>query len=288
MAGLRVEPNKLIPSELTDAPDAPAGVATVPLLKFRLVIAYDGTNYAGWQVQQTGLGVQQRVEEALQKIFRQPGRVHGSSRTDTGVHALGMVAHVELPRAEFRMTVQKLALALNANLPPDIRVLSAAHARAGFHARFDATGKQYRYLIWNHPALNPLLRAQAWHVPLPLDLAAMRRAAAMFVGRHDFKSFAVNRSYEMKSTVRTITRCGVRRSGAALTVIIEGDGFLYKMCRGITGTLVQVGQGKFAPEEVASMLEAKDRRLAGMTAPALGLVLWKVYYKKKRAATNDE
>ena len=262
-------------------PDTNKPDPSAPLLKFRLVIAYDGTNYAGWQVQQTGLGVQQRVEEALQKIFRQPSRVHGSSRTDTGVHALGMVAHVEIPKAEFRMTVQKLALALNANLPPDIRVLSAARARAGFHARFDATGKQYRYLIWNHPALNPLLRAQAWHVPLPLDLAAMRRAAAMFVGRHDFKSFAVNRSYEMKSTVRTVTRCTVRRSGAALTVIIEGDGFLYKMCRGITGTLVQVGQGKFAPEEVASMLAAKDRRLAGMTAPALGLVLWKVFYGKK-------
>jgi tRNA pseudouridine38-40 synthase len=235
---------------------------TAPVIKFRLIIAYDGTNYEGWQVQKTGLGVQQRVEEALQKLFPGAGRVHGSSRTDTGVHALGMVAHVEIPKAEFRMEVRKLALALNAFLPLDIRVLSATRARPDFHARFNAAGKQYRYVIWNHPAMNPLLRTQAWHVPQPLDVAA-------------------NRGYEMESTVRTITRCELRRSGRTFTVIIEGDGFLYKMCRGIVGTLVQVGQGKFAPEDVKSMLAARDRRLAGMTAPALGLVLWKVFYKKR-------
>jgi tRNA pseudouridine38-40 synthase len=255
---------------------------TAPALKFRLVIAYDGTNYEGWQVQKTGLGVQQRVEEALLKLFPGAGRVQGSSRTDTGVHAIGMVAHVEIPAAKFRMPVRKLALALNAFLPQDIRVLSAARARAGFHARFDARGKQYRYTIWNFPVMNPLLRTQAWHVPLPLDIAAMRRAARVFVGKHDFKSFAANRGYEMESTIRTVTRCELRCSGRTLTVIIEGDGFLYKMCRGIVGTLVQVGQGKFAPEDVKSMLAARDRRLAGMTAPAQGLVLWKVFYKKGR------
>jgi tRNA pseudouridine38-40 synthase len=246
-------------------------------------VAYDGTNYAGWQVQKTGLGVQQRLEEALAKLFPGAGRVHGSSRTDTGVHALGMVAHVEVPRREFKMPVAKLALALNANLPPDIRVISARKARATFHARFDARGKQYRYLVWNHPALNPLLRAQAWHVPLPLDLPAMRRAAQMLVGRHDFKSFAANRNYEMETTVRTIRRCEVRRNGCALTFLIEGDGFLYKMCRGIVGTLIQVGRGRFAAEDVQAMLDAKDRRVAGMTAPAQGLVLWKVFYGKKGA-----
>ncbi len=256
--------------------------AAPPSLKFRFVIAYDGTSYQGWQVQKTGLGVQQRVEEALQKLFPNAGRVHGSSRTDTGVHALGMVAHVEIPKAEFRMEVRKLALALNALLPLDIRILSAKRARPDFHARFHAAGKQYRYAIWNHPAMNPLLRAQAWHVPQPLDMAAMRRAARVFVGKHDFKSFAANRGYEMETTVRTVTRCELRRSGRTFTVIIEGDGFLYKMCRGIVGTLVQVGQGKFTPEDVQTMLAARDRRLAGMTAPALGLVLWKVFYKKAK------
>jgi tRNA pseudouridine38-40 synthase len=252
------------------------------LLKFRLVIAYDGTNYEGWQVQKTGLGVQQRLEEALRKLFPSAGRVHGSSRTDTGVHALGMVAHVEIPQCEFKMTSRKLALALNAFLPKDIRVLSATRARADFHARFDAKGKQYRYFIWNHTAMNPLLRSQAWHVPLPLDLAAMKRAAKIFIGRHDFKSFAATRAYEMESTVRTMTRCDLRRSGRLFTFVIEGDGFLYKMCRGIVGTIVQVGQGKFTPGDVKAMLAAKDRRSAGVSAPAQGLVLWKVFYDGKR------
>src|SRR5580704_16072629 len=129
-------------------------------LKFKLTIAYDGTNYAGWQVQKSGVGVQQRVEEALRRLFRGVKRIHSSSRTDTGVHALGMVAHVEIPRAEFRMPAAKLALALNAHLPDDVRVLSAARCRADFHARFDASGKQYRYFVWNHIAMNPLLRHQ--------------------------------------------------------------------------------------------------------------------------------
>lgn len=247
-------------------------------LRFKLVIAYDGTNYEGWQVQKTGLGVQQCVEEALRKLFPGAGRVHGSSRTDTGVHALGMAAHIEIPKDEFRMPIQKLALAINSGLPDDIRVLAANRARETFHARFDAKGKQYRYFVWNHTAMNPLLRRQAWHVPWLLDVAAMRRAATMFVGRHDFKSFAVNRNYEMESTVRKVSRCEFRRGGRLLTFIIEGDGFLYKMCRGIVGTIVQVGQGKFTADDVKQMLAAKDRRLAGMTAPARGLVLWKVYY----------
>ena len=246
--------------------------------KFKLIIAYDGTNYAGWQVQKIGLGVQQRVEEALAKIFPSVTRIHSSSRTDTGVHALGMVAHVEIPKLEFKMSVEKMALAINAHLPPDIRVMQASQCPKKFHARFDAKGKQYRYFVWNHFAMNPLLRQQAWHVGLKLDLNAMRAAAQFFVGKHDFKSLEATRSYEMESTIRTLTRCEIKRNGPLLTVIIEGDGFLYKMCRGIVGTLVQVGQGKIGPEEIQRILESKDRRVAGMTAPACGLVLWKVFY----------
>lgn len=250
-------------------------------LKFKLVIAYDGTNYEGWQVQKTGLGVQQCVEEALKKLFPSAGRLHGSSRTDTGVHALGMAAHFEIPKKEFRVPIRKLGLAINSFLPEDVRVLSAKRATAAFHARFDATGKQYRYFVWNHTAMNPLSRTQAWHVPLPLDVAVMKRAAKALVGQHDFKSFAANRGYEMESTVRIVKRCDMRQNGRLLTFIIEGDGFLYKMCRGIVGTLVQVGQGKFPADEVKRMLDAKDRRHAGMTAPAHGLVLWKVFYGRK-------
>ncbi len=260
--------------------------SSVPSLKFRLVIAFDGTAYAGWQVQKIGLGVQQKLEEALAKLFPSQPRVHASSRTDTGVHALGLVVHVEIPRHEFRVPVRKLALALNAHLPEDIRVLAAARCRADFHARFDATGKQYRYQVWNHVALNPLLRTQAWHVPGKLDLAAMRSAAKRLVGRHDFRSFTSNPGYERESTVRRITRCDLRRSGPRLTFIIEGDGFLYKMCRGIVGTLVQVGQGKIAPAEIGRILERRDRRVAGMTAPAHGLVLWKVSYAGRRTPAD--
>jgi tRNA pseudouridine38-40 synthase len=249
------------------------------LLKFKLVIAYDGTNYEGWQVQKTGLGVQQKVEEALAKLFPAAKRIHSSSRTDTGVHALGMVAHVEIPKGEFRMPVARLALAINAHLPEDIRVMAAARSRPEFHARFDATAKQYRYFIWNHGAMNPLLRTQAWHVPQALDLTAMRRAAPFFLGRHDFKSVAANRNYEMETTVRSLTCCEIKRNGPLLTFLIEGDGFLYKMCRGIVGTLVQVGQGKIGADDIRGILAKRDRRVAGMTAPAHGLVLWKVFYR---------
>lgn len=252
-----------------------------PAIKFKLVVAYDGRAYAGWQVQKSGVAVQEKVEQALKKIFGCDLRLHSSSRTDAGVHALGMAAHVEIPKSKFRMPVPKLALALNAHLPEDIRVMRAQRAPASFHARFDATGKQYRYFIWNERAGNPLMRHLAWHVPAPLNLGAMRAAARLFPGKHDFKSFAGNRNYEMESTVRTLHRCDVRRQGPLLTVILEGDGFLYKMCRGIVGTLVQVGQGRFQASEVKWMLDQKDRRVSGMTAPAHGLVLWKVAYRRK-------
>jgi tRNA pseudouridine38-40 synthase len=255
-------------------------------MKFKLIIAYDGAAYEGWQVQKTGTGVQEKVEAALARLFPEKPRVHSSSRTDTGVHALGMAVHFEAPTsADF--TPRKLALALNAWLPEDVRVVSAARAPSDFHARFDAKGKQYRYFVWNHPAMNPLLRHSAWHVPRPLDLGVMRAAAKLFPGKHDFKSFAANRNYEMESTVRTLTRCDLKKNGPLLTFIIEGDGFLYKMCRGIVGTIVQAGLGKFPAEEVKTMLARKDRRVAGMTAPAHGLVLWRVFYARKRAGANE-
>jgi len=252
------------------------------LHKFVLVIAYDGTGYDGWQVQKTGTGVQEKVETALAKLFPSRPRLHSSSRTDTGVHARGMAAHFEVPRGESRMPAAKLALALNAWLPADIRVVSARRAAPDYHARFQAQGKQYRYVVWNHPAMNPLLRATAWHVPRPLDVTAMRAAARLFVGRHDFQSFTANQGYARGTTVRTVTRCDVKRSGAQFTFIIEGDGFLYKMCRAMVGTVVQAGRGKFSPAEIRTMLASKDRRVGGMTAPAHGLVLWKVFYGKRR------
>lgn len=255
----------------------PAGRAAASL-KFKLVVAYDGGGYSGWQIQKVGVGVQEKLEAALRRLFPGAGRVHGSSRTDTGVHALGMVAHFEIPRDQFKMPVRKLALALNAHLPEDIRVMKAVRAHPEFHARFDAVGKQYRYLVWNDAAMDPLRRHQAWFVPGKLDRTAMRAAAGQFVGKRDFKALAGSRAYEMESTVRTVTRCNILGRGKLITFVIEGNGFLYKMCRGIVGTLIQVGQGKIVASQIDSILAARDRRRAGMTAPAHGLVLWKVYY----------
>jgi tRNA pseudouridine38-40 synthase len=253
------------------------------LLKFKLTIAYDGTAYQGWQTQKIGVGIQQKVEEALAKFFPSKPLVYSSSRTDTGVHAVGMIAHFEVLASECKMPARKLALALNAWLPEDVRVMTAAAAPKNFHARFDATGKQYRYFVWNHTAMNPLIRTTAWHVPRPLDLASMRSAARLFKGRRDFQSFAANPGYAKESTVRRLTRCDIKRIGPSLIFIIEGDGFLYKMCRSIVGTLIQVGLGKFRADEIEQMLSKKDRRVAGMTASACGLVLWKVFYKRTSA-----
>jgi tRNA pseudouridine38-40 synthase len=191
-----------------------------------------------------------------------------------------MSVHFDVPESEWRMTPDKLVLAVNAHLPEDIRVVAAARAKGDFHARFDAVGKQYRYTVWNAPAHDPLGMRQQWHVPRPIDVAAMRAAAATLVGRHDFLAFSASPGYERHHTVRNVTRCDILRSGPRLTVVIEADGFLYKMCRGIVGTLVQVGHGRFRPEEIAPMLATRDRRLAGMTAPALGLVLWRVFHRR--------
>ena len=251
-------------------------------VKLKLVVAYDGSGYEGWQIQKIGTGVQEKLEAALGKLYPSHPALHSSSRTDTGVHAMGMVAHFEIPRSENKFGGRKLALALNAWLPEDVRIVSASRAHKDFHARFDAKGKQYRYFVWNHPAMNPLIRHTAWHVPRELSLTSMREGAALFRGKHDFRSFTANPGYERGSTIRTLSRCEVQRKGPLLTFIIEGDGFLYRMCRGIVGTLVQVGLGKIAPAEIKTILEKKSRSAAGMSAPAHGLILWKVMYPKRQ------
>jgi tRNA pseudouridine38-40 synthase len=247
--------------------------------RHKLTIAFDGTGYAGWQRQKTGLAVQAVVEVALADLLGSRVVLHGSSRTDAGVHALGMVAHLDMPVGAPRIPCEKLPLALNARLPEDVRVVRAERVPEGFHARFGASGKEYRYQVWNARVMNPLLARTAWHVPVALDPEAMRRAAAAFVGRHDFRSMAANHGYRIEDTVRTVRLCQVRRVGELITFRIRGDGFLYKMCRGMVGTLVQVGQGKIGAEDVGRILEQKDRRVAGVTAPACGLVLWKVFYR---------
>ncbi len=250
-------------------------------VRLRLTIGYEGTGYKGWQSQKEGPTVQGVVEEALARIFKSRPQAYSSSRTDAGVHAIGMVAHFDVPRSEWRMEPSKLVLALNAHLPEDIRIARASRVRRDFHARFDAAGKEYRYFVWNDSAHTPLWRATHWHVPRPLDLGAMREAAASLEGRHDFLAFSASPGYARNHTFRTVRRCEVRRSGPQTVFIIEADGFLYKMCRGIVGTLVQVGLGRFRANQVLPMIQTRNRSLAGMTAPAHGLVLYKVFYRKK-------
>ena len=269
--------------------DRPSDVAKPEDQRFRMTIAYDGAGYQGWQFQKTGTGVQEKVEQALARLFPAKPRIHSSSRTDTGVHASAMEVHFDVPKVQARMTPDKLPLAVNAHLPADIRVMRARRARPGFHARFDASGKEYRYQVWNHSALHPLHRRTAWQVGRPLDVKVMRAAAKHFIGEHDFRSFRANPDYDTTSTIRTLSQVSVRRAGPLFTFVIRGNGFLYKMCRGIVGTLVQVGEGKISPDEIAGILAGKDRRLAGMTAPAHGLTLCKVFYGKQtgRSAEAD-
>lgn len=257
---------------------SPSAAPRAKTVKLRLTIAYDGARYRGWQTQRNAVTVQQRVEESLHKLFPSAQRVRGASRTDAGVHALGMTAHVEIPEEEFRMTDGKALLAMNRFLPEDIRIVDAGQVSHEFHAQFDCQRKQYRYQIWNHRAANPLLRFTAWHVPVKLNLGLMQKAARHFVGRHDFRSLAARRNDEPKDTVRQLFRCNVRASGPLITIIMEGDGFLYKMCRAIAGTLRQVGQGRKTPDDVPKMLGQKSRQYAGMTAPAHGLILFRVFY----------
>lgn len=247
--------------------------------RFKMTVAYDGKAYLGWQWQREGLTIQSVLEGALARLFPGKPAIRGAGRTDTGVHALGMVCHLDICLDELRsMSHEKLRLALNAHLPEDIRVLEVESADPDFQARFNAKGKQYRYFIWNHPSLNPLIRHYCWHVGRKLDIEAMREASKWIPGRRDFRSFAAQHAYPVEDTVRTVTRCRVLQKGFLVWLIIEGDGFLYKMCRAIAGTLVQVGIGKMDPAEIQEMLERKDRSAAGMTAPAHGLVLWRVYY----------
>lgn len=248
------------------------------LIRIRLDIAFDGTDWHGWQSGRSGLGVADRVEAALAACFGSAPGLVSSSRTDSGVHAMGLVAHFDVPSGECRVPVEKLAAVLNDTLPASIRVLASRRAKPGFHARFGAVSKEYRYQVWNAPVMNPLLNRSAWHVPRSLDLVAMQHAAAFLTGTRDFRAFTSRRDGTLGSTLRTVTRCTLRRRGPLITFAIEADGFLYKMCRGIVGTLVRAGSGLMDPEEVRALLDDPQRRTPGMNAPAHGLTLWKVSY----------
>ena len=246
-----------------------------PLRNLKLLLEYDGTAYSGWQRQANGLSIQQVVEEAIGRIVGQEVQVEGSGRTDAGVHALGQVAHCRL---HSRIPVRNLLLGINSLLPPDIALLALEEAPLTFHARFDALRKSYIYRICNRLVRPALERYHSWFIWTPLDLSAMREAAQVFLGKHDFTSFCSTHTGS-SDRVRTVYSLTVEQNpGGTILIFLEANGFLRYMVRTIVGALVEVGKGKTSPADLAVILAAKDRRLAGLTVPPQGLYLKDVTY----------
>ena len=245
-----------------------------PERKVKMVLEYDGTAYHGWQVQPNGRTVQECVEEVLARLTGTRCRVVGAGRTDAGVHAEAQVAHCRL---RTRLSAVELHRGLNALLPDDVVVHAVEEAPPGFHARRSALDKSYRYVILNRGHASALHRNRCWHVRRPLDTAAMERAASYLPGRRDFSCFRAADCCA-GNAVREVRELSVERRGEWITVRVRADAFLKHMVRNIVGTLVEVGRGKMAPEEMADLLASRDRRRAGPTAPACGLFLERVRY----------
>jgi tRNA pseudouridine38-40 synthase len=240
----------------------------------KLTVAYDGTAYAGWQIQPAEPTVQAVVETAWHQITREQLRVLAAGRTDAGVHALGQVVSVA---SESPLACDDLQRALNAVLPADVAVVAVEEAPENFHATYDAKQKTYRYQIHNGRTPDVFNRRYAWHYPQPLDSVAMHAAAQALVGKHDFASFESAGS-ERPDSIRTLFAVDVTRGGDRITIEVSGDGFLYNMVRAIVGTLIEVGKGSRDADWVAEVLAARDRRGAGQTAPPHGLFLLRVDY----------
>ena len=243
--------------------------------RYRIDVSYDGSEYAGWQIQPNGVTIQQKIEAAIRQLTGETVKLHGSGRTDQGVHARRQVAHFDLDHAR---PAGPLVRALNALLPPDIRVLAARRAVPDFHARRSAVSKEYRYFIWNAEIVPPFVRRYRTPVRNPLDVESMRKAAAHLVGRHDFAAFTANPNRLVESTVRSVTRLQIARRGAEIVIAVESEGFLYKMVRSLAGFLIRVGEGAVPPSAAADILSSKERTARVPTAPAAGLFLWHVRY----------
>jgi tRNA pseudouridine38-40 synthase len=258
----------------------------VTVRTLKLTIAYEGTRYAGWQVQKSSdqqsagsrqqATIQGALEGVLRRVLREPVKVVGSGRTDAGVHAEAQVAHV---KTHSRLAVERLQRGINALLPPDIAVLLIEEAPHGFHARFHASRKRYQYRIFTGEVVPPFLRRYVHHVRSRLNVALMRGELAALRGRHDFRAFARAPSAR-RSTVRAITAIRLNRRGQELQLEVEGNGFLHTMVRSIAGTLIDVGRGHLPAGTLRRMLRTGNRRLAGTTAPANGLTLVSVAYRE--------
>jgi tRNA pseudouridine38-40 synthase len=242
----------------------------------KLILEYDGTNYHGWQ-SQAGSGmptIQETLEKALTLLSKEEGKVFSSGRTDAGVHALGQVINFQTKTS---IPAPAWAPALNRLLPADIRVLTSEEVSPEFHARYSARSKVYKYRILNRHAQTAIYRAYAWHINLPLNVSRMRRASSVLLGKHDFSSFRGS-GCSAKSPIRTLKSVAIRKNGEFLELLFEADAFLQYMVRNITGTLVEVGLGRFNTNEIVKILRAKDRSMAGKTAPPHGLYLLSVTY----------
>ena len=238
-------------------------------------LSYDGAHYHGWQIQENAVTVQQVFQEALYKITGRQEDIKACSRTDTGVHAREFCVSV---KTESPIAPERLQAALNHYLPQDMAVRSCETMPLDFHARYSCRGKEYVYQIWNHPVRDPFLKDRALHYWYPIDEALLNRAAAHYLGAHEFSSFCTLDKREKGDLTRTVTTARVDRRGDLVTFTVAADGFLYNMVRIMVGTLLRVQQGKFSPEDIPGIIAAKDRKAAGPTAPACGLYLNRVFY----------
>lgn len=239
-----------------------------------LTVAYDGTNYHGWQLQPNVITIESVLNETLSALFKEDIKVIGASRTDTGVHALGNIAVFDTAA---RMPAEKVSYALNQRLPEDIRIQSSIEVPKDFHPRRQNSRKTYEYKIQNSEFPMPVYRLYSYFTYIPLDVERMQKAAEYLKGQHDFKSFC-SANTEAETTVRTIYDIGVEKSGDMISIKVTGSGFLYNMVRIIAGTLIEAGRGNLLPEEIPEILIALDRTKAGPTAPACGLTLVKYEY----------
>ncbi len=242
--------------------------------RVKLTIAYDGTNYCGWQIQNNGITIEEVINRELTRLLGEEIKVIGASRTDSGVHALGNVAVFD---TETRIPAEKISFALNQKLPDDIRITNSCQVADDFHPRYCDTIKTYEYRIWNDRFPNPLVRLYSKFVYFNIDIERMEKAAAYLVGEHDFKSFCTPRT-QVESTVRTVTEISFFKEGNMITMRIKGTGFLYNMVRIIMGTLLKCGMGMYEPEYVKEILDVCDRAKAGPKAEACGLTLMGIEY----------
>lgn len=244
------------------------------MMRVKLVVAYDGTNYCGWQMQDNGITIEEVLNRELSALLKEDIKVIGASRTDSGVHALGNVAVFD---TKTRIPAEKISFALNQRLPEDIRIQESCQVEDDFHPRFCDTIKTYEYSIWNSRFPNPMVRLYSKFVYYNIDVEKMQRAADYLVGEHDFKSFCSTRT-QVENTVRTVTEISFRKEGNMIIMKICGTGFLYNMVRIIMGTLLKCGMGMYEPEHVKEILEACDRAKAGPKAEACGLKLVGIEY----------